>query len=124
MKKMFITKFGSEYYLTENGFWTRKKYNGEMFENYIYLGSINPLKNTAFKPNGNYYSHIINPQFTSGKIPGFIPDFKVGYCPFGVKGIKPGDVTFSKGKLHTTKQAEPDATVIMHIGDIITEVFV
>lgn len=124
MKKVFQTCFGSEYYKGEDGFWTRNKYTGETFENYIYLGSIDSAQNPAFVDKGkSYIEDLINSQFSSGSIPGFVPDFIIGNSPIGVIGIQPGDIIFKNKRLAPSPTVDLDTKVRIHVGDVITQVF-
>ncbi len=51
--------------------------------------------------------------------------FGIGCSPIGIRGIKPGDVRYDyqAHRLAATPQASLDATVSIHIGDVITRVY-
>ena len=122
MELMFRTVFGSEYYRKEDGFWVRHKYTGEEFDDYVYFGSIDSSQNTAFVDDRHYREEDIHEQFGRGTILGLSAEFSVGNHPFGLIGIKPGDLEFYEGVLRPTPQVDPKTLVQIHIGDRISEV--
>lgn len=122
MKKMFETENGSIYYLEDNGFWIRKKSNGDISRNWVYLGSIDESKNPCFNGSDEYNDYLLYRELVEGDVLGLDSKFVPGKVPFGVWGIGPNDIRFQDGKLVSNLDLN-ETKVHVHVGYNITEVF-
>ncbi|MBI5332519.1 MAG: hypothetical protein HZB65_03015 [Candidatus Aenigmarchaeota archaeon] len=100
-KLAFKTEKGSSYYIKSNGLWLRQKYNGDIFNGDLYIGSVNPDQNNLYRdnmpeiePNKQIIDMI--KEICSGKIPGFTPLFAPGNSPLGIKGYRPDEITIKR----------------------------
>lgn len=85
-KLMFKTEFGSEYSLLDSGLWVRNKFDGTVYKDFIYLGSVNTSVNPSFLRDGSDLNKIeLQMQMDDGVFAGFVPNYVVGYVPFGIK---------------------------------------
>ena len=91
MKERFRTKRGSRYFECEDGTWIRMKYNGEQFENWKYVGSIDTSTNYAFE--GDHYNKaLFREQLERKSGPeGFTREFREGYSPIGFLWSEDGE---------------------------------
>ncbi len=67
----------------ESGLWRRT--NKPRSWTAVYFGSINPKENHAFF-DSSFDNKVVSQQLNEGNIIGFVPEFRVGYQPFGIMG--------------------------------------
>ncbi|MFH0837202.1 MAG: hypothetical protein V1870_03675 [Candidatus Aenigmatarchaeota archaeon] len=121
---VFKTEKGSLYYVKSNGFWIRQKYNGEIFNGSLYIGSVNPDQNPLYrensKDNSNKQLTKLIKEICSGEIPGFYPFFVIGNHSLGIKGYGKDEIIMTdQHRIMYSTSAFP----IPHIGHVITKLF-
>ncbi len=116
-EEMFHTERGSIYSFDwERLLWQRVRADGSVEQGLSYVGSINPYRNLTL---GSGSWGPILAQWQRGGIPGFVPEFRIGFHPLGVGVAAP---SISELGQEVVKVREGSVVNAFHVGSKISEI--